>query len=147
MKRIALLLALATPAAGQERPPALQSLLAYHASGCTAQGGSLTVPDDAIIPAALLGTEDTALVLDSRKLTCSTAPSMFCAEPIGCELNVFVDDAQHSLIVQSWSLTPDEGRQLLQVTIAAELLNKPDPGTFRLAWDDATKSLITIPDP
>lgn len=146
MIRAALFFALAVPAAAQDRPKALQSLLDYHGTACTAQGGSLTIPDDAVTPAFLFGPEDPALVLDSRKLSCSTAPAMFCADPIGCEINVFVGEAQHSLIVQNWSLVSDDDRHLLQVTIAGELINKPDPGTFRMTWDTATNALITIPE-
>ena len=146
MIRAAVLLALATPVFAQDRPQALQALLDYHQTACTAQGGALTVPDDAVTPAFLFGPEDPAVLLDSRKLACSTAPAMFCADTIGCELNVFVGDAQHSLIAQDWSLVPDDDRQLLQVTIAGELINRPKPGTFRMTWDPATKALITIPD-
>lgn len=146
MIRAALLLALATPATA-ETPAALQSLLDYHAAACTAQGGNLTIPDDAISQVFLLGPEDPAVILDSRKLSCSTAPAMFCADPIGCELNVFMGETQHSLIVQSWSPVPDDDRQLLQVTIAGELLNKPEPGTFLMTWDRATNALIEIDQP
>ena len=141
--RAALLLALATPATA-ETPAALQSLLNYHQTACAAQGGVLTVPDDAISQALLLGPKDPALVLDSGKLTCSTAPAMFCADGIGCELNVFQGEAQHSLIVLDWSLVPDDDRQLLQVTISGTLLNTPDPGTFRMTWDKTKAALMEI---
>lgn len=143
MIRAALLLALTTPALADEtRPLALQSLLDYHAAACTAQGGSLTIPQDAISQIFLLGPEDPTVILDSSKLSCSAAPAMFCADPIGCELNVFMGETQHSLIVQSWSPVADDDRQLLQVTIAGELLNKPEPGTFLMTWDRATNGLI-----
>lgn len=144
--RAALLLALASPAAAQDRPQALQSLLDYHQAACSAQGGTLSLPDDAVLPAFLFGPEDPALILDSGKLSCSTAPRMFTAEGIGREINVFVGEAQHSLVVLDWSLIPDDDRQLLQVTIAGELLNRPEPGTFRMTWDPATQSLTTIPE-
>lgn len=146
MIRAALLFALATPAVAQDRPQALQALLDYHQTACTTQGGTLTIPDDAVSQAFLLGPEDPALILDSGKLTCSTAPNMFAAEGIGREINVFQDGAQHSLVVLDWSLLPDDDRQLLQVTIAGELLNKPEPGTYSMTWDPATKSLATIPE-
>ena len=144
MIRLALLLALTTPATAEDRPVALQSLLDYHQTACTAQGGALTIPEDAVIPAFLVGPDSPAMILDSRKLTCSTAPTMFCGDGIGCELNVFMGEAQHSLVVLDWSLVPDDDRQLLQVTIAGELINKPEPGTFRMTWDSATSSLVTI---
>jgi hypothetical protein len=145
MIRIALLLALATPAIAQDtRPQALQALLDYHQTACTAQGGALTVPEEAVSRAFLLGPEDPAFILDSRKLSCSTAPAMFCANSIGCEINVFQGGAQHSLIVLDWSLLPDDDRQLLQVTIAGELINKPQPGTFRMTWDPTASALTTI---
>ena len=141
--RAALLLTLATPALADEtRPRALQSLLDYHAAACTAQGGSLTIPQDAISQVFLLGPEDPTVILDSSKLSCSAAPAMFCADPIGCELNVFMGETQHSLIVQNWSTVLDDDRQLLQVTIAGELLNKPEPGTFLMTWDRVTNGLI-----
>lgn len=146
MIRAALLLALATPAAAQDRPEALQALLDYHQAACTAQSGTLTVPEDAVSPAYLQGPEDPALILDSGRLTCSTAPAMFVADGIGREINVFVGEAQHSLVVLDWSFVPDDDRQLLQVTIAGELLNKPEPGTYRMTWDQTTASLATIPD-
>lgn len=147
MIRGLLLLALAAaPAAAQDRPKALQALLDYHAAACTAQGGSLTVPDDAVSQAILTDSEDPAFLLDSAKLSCTTAPAMFCADTIGCELNVFQGDVQHSLIVLDWSLVNDEDRQLLQVTISGDLLNKPKPGTFRMAWDETTKSLVAVPE-
>ena len=147
MIRGLLLLALAAaPAAAQDRPQALQALLDYHAAACTAQGGSLTVPDDAVSQAILTDSEAPAFLLDSAKLSCTTAPAMFCADTIGCELNVFQGDVQHSLIVLDWSLVNDEDRQLLQVTISGDLLNKPKPGTFRMAWDETTKSLVAVPE-
>jgi hypothetical protein len=146
MIRAALLLALVSPAAAQDRPQALEALLGYHREACAAQGGTLSVPDDTISPAFLFGPEDPALILDSGKLGCSTAPRMFTADGIGREINVFVGDAQHSLVVLDWTLIPDDDRQLLQVTIAGELLNTPEPGTFRMTWDPATKSLATIPE-
>jgi hypothetical protein len=126
------------------RPPALQTLLDYHATACTAQGGALEIPDVAIVPAFLFGPDDPALVLDSRKLSCTAAPAMFCGDGLGCELNVFVGAAQHSLVVLDWSLIPDDDRQLLQVTISGELLNTPEPGTFRMTWDAATSALTTV---
>ena len=147
MIRAALLLALITPAAAQDRPQALRSLLDYHRAACTAQGGTLSVPKDAVATAFLFGPEDPVLILDSRKLSCSTAPAMFCADSIGCEINVFVGEAQHSLIVQSWSLEPDDDRQLLQVTIAGEILHQPEPGTFRMTWDPAKAALVTVDPP
>lgn len=146
MIRGLLLLALASPAAAQDRPAALQALLDYHQAACTAQGGTLTEAEDAVAQAFLMGPEDPTLILDSGKLACSTAPAMFAAEGIGREINVFQDGAQHSLVVLDWSLVPDDDRQLLQVTIAGELINKPEPGTFRMTWDPTTKSLTTIPD-
>lgn len=146
MIRAAFLMAMAaTPALSQERPQALQALLDYHAAACTAQGGSLSTADDAISRAILVDPEDPAFILDSSRLSCSTAPAMFCADSIGCEINVFQDEAQHSLIVQNWSLVQDDDRQLLQVTIAGALINQPKPGTFRMAWDPMTKSLVTLP--
>lgn len=144
--RAALLLALASPAAAQDRPQALQSLLDYHQAACSAQGGTLSLADDAVLPAFLFGPEDPASILDSGKLSCSTAPRMFTAKGIGREINVFVGEAQHSLVVLDWSLIPDDDRQLLQVTIAGELLNRPESGTFRMTWDPATQSLTTIPE-
>jgi hypothetical protein len=147
MIRAVLLLALAAPAAAQDRPQALQALLAYHQQACTAQGGSLTIEGDAVAPAYLLGPEDPALILDSGKLACSTAPAMFGAEGIGREINVFVGEAQHSLVVLDWALVPDDDRQLLQVTIAGELINRPEPGTFRMTWDPATQALIEFDQP
>lgn len=127
--------------------PALQSLLDYHQAACTAQGGTLSTPDDAVVEAFLFGPENPALILDSGKLSCSTAPAMFCGDGIGCELNTFVGEVQHSLIVLDWSLVADDDRQLLQVTIAGELLNKPEPGTFRMTWDSAAGSLVTVDPP
>ena len=141
--RAALLFAFATPATAGT-PVALQSLLNYHQAACTAQGGALTVPEDAVSEAHFLDAGAPALILDSGKLTCSTAPAMFCADGIGCELNVFQGEAQHSLIVLDWSLVPAGDRQLLQVTISGTLLNRPDPGTFRMTWDKAKAALMEI---
>lgn len=146
MIRAALLLTIAAPAMAQDRPEARQTLLGYHQAACTVQGGTLTIADNAVSQAFLLGPEDPAIILDSGKLTCSTAPNMFAAEGIGREINVFQDGVQHSLVVLDWSLIPDDDRQLLQVTIAGELLNKPEPGTYRMTWDPAAKSLTTVPE-
>lgn len=144
MIRAALIFALASPAAAQDRPAALRALLDYHQAACTAQGGTLTIPDDAVSQAFLLGPEDPALILDSGKLTCSAAANMFAADGVGREINVFQDGAQHSLIVLDWSLVPDDDRQLLQVTIAGELINKPTAATFRATWDLGTRSLVMV---
>lgn len=119
-------------------------VLASHRAACTAQGGTLGIPDAALRPAFLSGPRGPSFLLDGSKLACSTAPAMFCGEGVGCELNVLVGDAQHSLVVLDWSLVPGEDRQLLQVTIAGELLNQPEPGTFLMTWDEATDSLVTV---
>lgn len=146
MIRLGLALALAASPALAETPypQALSALIAYHKAACTAQGGSLTTPPDMVTTAHLLGPEAPALILDSRKLSCSTAPAMFCGEGVGCELNVFVGEAQHSLVVLDWSLEPDDDRQLLVVTIAGELLNKPEPTTYRMTWDSTTSALVAL---
>lgn len=130
-----------------ETPAALQALLDYHAAACTAQGGSLTIPDGAVGEAHLLGPETPALILDSSKLACSTAAAMFCGDGIGCELKFFQGEAQHSLIVLDWALVPDDDRQLLQVTIAGALLDKPGPGTFVMTWNPAINALIEFNRP
>lgn len=144
MIRQALALVLLAAPAAADPTSGVEALLAYHRSACSAQGGTLTVPDAAIRPAYLNGPEDPAKIVDSGKLACSTAPAMFCGDGIGCELNVFVGDAQHSLVVLDWSVIPDDDRELLQVTIAGELLDKPEPGTFRMTWDSAAGALATI---
>jgi len=141
---ILVLAALPMTPVNAETLAALQALIGYHRSACTAQGGTLTVPEDAVVPAHLFGPEDPAQMLDSRKLTCSTAPAMFCGDGVGCELNVFVAGAQHSLVVLDWSLVPDDDRQLLQVTIAGVLLNRPDDLTTQMTWDSATSALVTV---
>jgi hypothetical protein len=143
MIRIALLALLAGPAMA-EPPAAVQTMLDYHAAACAAQGGALEVPQDAVSQAFLFGPEDPAHLLDSRRLTCSTAPAMFCGDGVGCELNVFVGPAQHSLVVLDWSLIPDDDRQLLEVTIAAELLNRPQDLTTRMTWDSSAAALVTV---
>lgn len=135
---------LAAPLAAQAeapRPQALQALLSYHETACAAQAGTLAVPAETIVEMRLNGDDTPDLLLDSRKLSCSTAPSMFCGEGVGCELNVFVGEAQHSLVVLDWSIVEEGGRQALQVTISGELLNKPEAQTFRATWDDATNAL------
>lgn len=144
MIRLSLLLALATTPAGADPLSTAKAVLDYHRSACAAQGGTLAVPDAALVPVYFFGPGEPSLLLDSSRLACSTAPAMFCGEGVGCELNVFVGDAQHSLIVLDWSLVPDDDRQLLRVAIAGELLNKPEPGTFRMTWDQATASLLTL---
>ena len=145
IRQLLLLTLSAAPAlSDMARPGALQALLGYHTAACTAQGGSLTIAEDAVTRAHLLGPEDPALILDSGKLSCSTASAMFCADSIGCQLNVFMGEARHSLIVQSWSLVPDGDRQLLQVTIAGELLNRPEPGTCRMTWDRSAAALVDL---
>lgn len=144
MIRLCLAIALTAAPAAADPLTGVEGLLAYHRSACSAQGGTLSVPDAAVRPAFLSGPEDPAMIVDSSKLLCSTAPAMFCGVGVGCELNVFVGDAQHSLVVLDWSLVPDDDRQLLQVTIAGELISRLEPGTFRMTWDSATASLMAV---
>ena len=141
---VALILAGAPALAETPRPQALQSLLDYHAAACSAQNGTLTTPAEAVTEAYLFGPGDAALILDSSRLSCSTAPAMFCNEGIGCELNVFVGEDQHSLVVLNWSLENDDDRQLLVVTIAAELLQRTEDLTTRMTWDSAAKALTVV---
>jgi hypothetical protein len=143
MIRVALLALIATPACA-EQPVALQQLLDYHAAACTAQGGNLSIGPDAISLAYLNGPEEPAYMLDSRKLACSGAPTMFCGDGVGCELNVFVGEAQHSLVVLDWALVPDDDRQLLQVTIAAALVRRPSDLTTRMTWDRSASALVEV---
>ena len=144
MIRIAAVLALVASPALADQPPGLQQLLDYHSLACSGQGGDLTVGPDAVVEAWLNGPETPAWMLDSSKLMCSSAPTMFCGDGVGCELNVFVGDSQHSLIVLDWSLVPDDDRQLLQVTIAAALVRRAQDLTTRMTWDSAAGALVTI---
>ncbi len=83
------------------RAEALEALLDYHRPACTAHGGTLTQPEDAVTQAFLLGRK-THPDPGHTELSCSTAPAMFC----GCDLNVFQDGIQHSLVVPGrWSPT------------------------------------------
>ncbi|WP_103258779.1 hypothetical protein [Tabrizicola aquatica] len=144
MTRHALLLALlANPAAAQD-PAVVQPLIDYNAQICQAQGGTLAVGDDAIVPVYFFGPEEPAYMLDGSKLSCSTAPNLYCGEGIGCELTLFVGVDRHGMIVLDWELVPDDDRQLLQVTIAGELINKPSAGIFRATWDLGTRSLVMV---
>ena len=147
MIRPALLVALLASPVAAETPVEVQPLIDYHTQACQAQGGTLTVGEGAIVPVYFFGPEDPALMLDSSKLSCSTAPNMFCGEGIGCELNLFVGVDRHTLIVLAWELVPDDDRELLQVTIAGELINKPTAETFRATWDRDTRSLVMIDGP
>jgi hypothetical protein len=146
MIRAALLLALCSaPAfADTPRPQALKALLDYHAAACSTQGGTLAVAPDAVAEAHLSNGDQPDMLLDSSKLSCSAAPFMFCGDGVGCELNVFIGEDQHSLVVLDWSLDGDDDRQLLVVTIAGILLRKTGDLTYRMTWDPATKSLMTI---
>lgn len=144
MIRAAVLSAFVATPAFAETPLALHTLLDYHTAACTAQGGALTVPADAVVQAFLFGPDDPAVMLDSSKLFCSTAPSLFCGDGVGCELNVFVGEAQHSLVVLNWSLVPDDDRQLLEVTIAAALIRRAQDLTTRMTWDRAASALVTV---
>lgn len=145
IRSAALLALIATPSQAQNFwPQSLQDLIAYHSQACKLQGGTLSVPPEAVSQAFLFGPEDPAMVFDSSLISCSAAPEMFQAEGIGHELNVFVGEVQHSLVVLDWSLAMDDDRQLLQVTIAGELIGMPEPRTFLMTWDRATASLVTI---
>jgi hypothetical protein len=77
----------------------LQTLLNYHTTACELTGGTLTIGQNAVVAANLDGDATPDDMLDSSALSCSTAPAMFCGEGIGCELNIFVGDAQHSLVI------------------------------------------------
>jgi len=120
------------------------ALIDYHRAACSAQGGELDVAPDVVVEAHLFGPEDPAYILDSSKLSCSAAPTMFCGEGVGCEINVFVGPAQHSLIVLNWSLVPDDDRQLLEVTIAAALVRRAQDLTTRMTWDSTTSALVEV---
>jgi hypothetical protein len=146
MIRLALLALLATPASA-DQPLALQQLLDYHAAACAGQDGTLTIDPAAISQAFLNGPETPATLLDSSKLSCSGAPTMFCGDGVGCELNVFVGEAQHSLIVIDWTIVPDDDRQLLQITVAAELVNRPQDLIARMTWDSEAGALVTVDPP
>lgn len=141
MIRATVLLATLVSPATAEVPALVQPLIDYHAQACQAQGGTLTVGPKAVVPVHFFGPEDPALMLDSRQLGCSTSQTLFCAEGIGCELTLFVGTARHGLIALDWALVPDDDRQLLQVTIAGELLNKPEAQTFLATWNIDTGSL------
>lgn len=144
MIRAAALLALIALPAAAEVPALIQPLIDYHAQACQAQGGTLTVGPKAVVPIHFFGPEDPALLLDGSQLGCSTSQTLFCAEGIGCELTLFVGTARHGLIALDWALVPDDDRQLLQVTIAGELLNKPEPQTFLATWNLDTQSLQMV---
>ena len=137
-----LLTILASPAASKT-PAVVQPVLDYHAQACQAQGGALVLGEDAVVKVRFRDDSGApAYVLDTRRLACPTAPAMFCNEDIGCELVLSVGTARHGLIILDWALVPKDDQQLLQTTIAGELLNQPEAQTFLATWDSATQSLL-----
>jgi hypothetical protein len=147
MIRTALLVALASSPAmaeGPARPASLQGLLAYHQTTCATQGGTLTIAEDAVTETKLNGDGQTDFILDSSKLACSGSPAMFCVAETGCELNVFVGEAQHTIIVKSWSLKKAGDRQHLVATIDKDILNLPLDLTSEMSWDDANAALTLV---
>ncbi|MBN8630543.1 MAG: hypothetical protein J0L76_06775 [Rhodobacterales bacterium] len=138
IRPIAVLALTALPALADESPAAaVKMVLDYHQSACAAQGGTLTIAEDAVVEAELSGDGQPDLLLDGSKLSCSTAPAMFCGEGAGCELTAFVGTVRHPTIVLDWRLEQAGDRQDLIITTAGFLLNKPDDMTSRLRWDTA----------
>ena len=145
IRPIATLALTALPAWAEEAPAAaVQMVLDYHQSACTAQGGTLTVAEGAVVEADLSGDGQPDMLLDSGKLSCSTAPAMFCSEGTGCELTAFVGTVRHPTIVLDWRLEEAGDRQDLIITTAGFLLNKPEDMTSRLRWDTAVAGFSFI---
>lgn len=146
MIRATLLLALATTSArAEDLPASLTGLLDYHAAACSIQGGTLTMGPNAVWTTDLNGDGAADFILDSGKLTCSTLAAMFCTDETGCELNIFVGEAQHTFIVKEWSLRPVGDIQHIVATIDGDLLQSPVDVTSHLMWDNASKGLKIVP--
>jgi hypothetical protein len=136
------MLAAALPAAAQPAlPPEVQALLDYHTAACTAAGGTLSLSADPVTRVDLNGDGAEDYAFYSRNLTCSTNPLMFCSD-LGCELNVFVDGHQHSLVVLDWRLITDKGRNALRITRSALVANTAQDQTAVLVWSDQAQALV-----
>ena len=64
----------------------------------------------------------------------------------GINVDKFLAEVKSQMPVGPALYPTDELTDQNMRTIAGELINRPEPGTFRMTWDPTTMALITIPE-
>ncbi len=99
----ALLLSAAGGAAAQP-PEALQAVVEGHRAECARfAGGTLALSPGAYTQTDLDGDGETDWLLDSHRLHCSSAATLFCGTG-GCALTTLIDGRQQQLLAKGWAV-------------------------------------------
>jgi hypothetical protein len=123
-------------------PPQVQAYVDYLAQSCDVMDGEFTSGDGLITRADLDQDGSDDVIVDGTYATCSSSPTLYCAEDVGCEVVTFVGEARHGLIVLDWELADINGQTGLRVKQSGLLLNLPQDKVSDLIWDAATSAYI-----
>ena len=95
-------IAFAGPVAAADLPAALQSRLDEFTADCKGfENGTLEIGADAIRQVDVTGDREADWILDSGKLACSTAASLFCGTG-GCAVTFLSGDHVLETIAKGW---------------------------------------------
>lgn len=118
MNRIAatalVFLSLAFPAMASDQAAAV---IDQARADCAAfENGTLSVPEGAIVTTDLSGDGQPDTLIDTSKISCSSAASLYCGTG-GCSVFVIIGDAVTNLLVKGWQIVDWEGDRILVTAV------------------------------
>ncbi|WP_420348808.1 hypothetical protein [Pelagibius sp.] len=94
-----------------------EDVIAQARADCRSfEGGTLTLGENAIVPADLTGDGEPEEIVDSRAFTCSSAASLFCGTG-GCTVTVVVDGAASAFLAKAWRIVDWNGQPILLLAV------------------------------
>lgn len=109
MRTALAVLLLATPAAAQDWPPEVASIVDESKSVCD---GTFTAPPEAVSQRDLNGDGTADWVVDSGAFQCSTSVSLYCGTG-GCGVDTLINGTRGALLLQSWDTVTEGGTTYL----------------------------------
>ena len=107
------LLLLAAPALSQT---SVETVIAEARADCTALGGTLSVGKGTISRPDLDGDGRADTLVDTARLSCSAAASLFCGTG-GCGITTLVGSRRDEFLARGWKLLRWDGKPILLLAV------------------------------
>ena len=145
---IALALALAAPPVlAADRPQAVTDALDLAAEDCADfENGTLSGQEMAAYSIDLTG-DGRGWVVDTGRLSCSSAASMFCGGTGGCPVTFVVGDSATEVLTKGWTLADFPPLRVILMQIHGSECGGTNltPCVSAMVWDEGSQR-FTVPD-